>query len=80
MGRTVSRTELEAGAGQGGGGDDFFSIFPGPDFVVCWKSRPRLVSSCTLNYFQSNSFTNVLTFKCQLKLQYCTGSGQEGPG
>ena len=27
MGRTVSRTELEAGAGQGGG-DDFFSIFP----------------------------------------------------
>ena len=34
MGRTVSRTEFEAGAGQGGG-DDFFSIFPGTDFVPC---------------------------------------------
>ena len=52
MGRTVSRTELEAG-----GGDDFFSIFPGPDFVLCCKSRARLVSSCRLNYFQSSSFT-----------------------
>lgn len=39
------------------GGDDFFSIFPGPDFVLCCKSRPRLVSPCRLNYFQSSSFT-----------------------
>ena len=62
------------------GGDDFFSIFPGTDFVLCWKSRPRLVSSCSLNYFQSSSFTSVLTFKYQLKLQYCTGPGQGGLG
>ena len=39
-----------------------------------------LVSSCSLNYFQSSSFTSVLTFKYQLKLQYCTGPGQGGPG
>ena len=66
-GQSVGRS-WRRGAGQGGG------------MISSPFSQDRLVSSCTLNYFQSSSFTNVLTFKCQLKLQYCTGPGQAWPG